>query len=105
VTTVFGMELEIQFIASSRGEDTEDVHCDPRRACGVHSLETCHFFGYVVMFHRSLVSSKVSGFETLGRDGFRQAIHPAVFLRHETRHTDAGVVIDSRDSLDFSLAS
>jgi hypothetical protein len=23
VTTVFGMELEIQFIASSRGEDTE----------------------------------------------------------------------------------
>jgi hypothetical protein len=37
VTTVFGMELEIQFIASSRGEDTEDVHCDPRRACGVHT--------------------------------------------------------------------
>jgi hypothetical protein len=90
-----------------RTRSLEDVHCDPRRAREVLTLETCHFFGYVVMFHRSLVSSKVSGFETFGtcNYGFRQAISPAVLLRHETRHTDAGVVIDSGDSLDFSLAS
>ena len=47
------------------------------------------FSAMSLYFIASLVSSKVSGFETLGRYGFRQAINPAVFLRHETRHTDA----------------